>query len=154
MVLMRNVSHSHLRPSMQHRAARAAALALVASFLLAVAALGASVAPKPGKYAGSVESVFTLGLSVASNGKQVRALQTDFQAPCGVLSPNKVTTRFPALAIRNGRFRGSKHGLTITGHFTAPAVISGTVAYKGSLAGFTKKPRACKGSFPFTAKPV
>ena len=124
----------------------------MASLLFAVTVVAASVTPKPGKYACLVEGVFTIGLNVASNGKQIRALQTDFQAPCGVLSPKKITTRFPALAIRAGKFRGSKRGLTITGHFTSPAVISGTVAYKGSLAGFTKRPRACKGSFPFTAR--
>ena len=154
MVLMTRVLLPQRQPWIQRRFGRAAALGLVASVLLAVTAFAASVTPKPGKYAGRVEGVFTIGLTVAPNGKQIRALQTDFQAPCGVLSPMKVTTRFRSLAIRGGQFRGSKGVLTIKGHFTASAVISGTVTYKESLVGFTKKPRACKGSFPFTARPA
>jgi hypothetical protein len=133
---------------------RLVALGVVAAFVLSLSAF-ASVTPRSGRYSGRVEHVFTIGFRVSPNGKTITALQTDFQAPCGVISPNKVVTRFPKIAIHNGRFRGSKpNGLgayTITGRFSAANGVSGQVTGHELISGFTPKPKLCKFSVPFSA---
>ncbi|MDQ6774621.1 MAG: hypothetical protein M3071_00020 [Actinomycetota bacterium] len=133
---------------------RFAAAGVIAALVLAASTFAASVKPKLGRYSGHVESVFAIGFRVSSDGKRITVLQTDFQAPCGVLSPKKVVTRFPTIAIDNGRFGGSKGAYRIAGRFSAPAAASGMVSGQEKLIGFTKKPKLCKFSVPFSATRV
>jgi hypothetical protein len=153
---MTDPSHSSRTPSPGPAGVRRfVAVGVVAALVLAASAFAASVKPKLGRYSGHVESVFAIGFRVSSDGKRITVLQTDFQAPCGVLSPKKVVTRFPKIAIHNGRFRGSKPNgegaYRIAGRFSAPAAASGTVSGQEKLIGFTKKPKLCKFSVPFSA---
>jgi hypothetical protein len=88
--------------------------------------------------------VFTVDFKVSANRKTITGLTTDYQATegCGAPSNNVITTRFPTLAVRDGRFSGSVTRIppsklamhySVHGTFSTPTKASGTVGVRFSF---------------------
>ncbi len=120
---------------------------------------GASVNPRPGAYSYRTFS-FSISFKVSSNHKRITGLATNFEATtCAGNGSEKPVNKFPALQIRKGRFHGSvvkRRGATehvhVTGTFTAPDHVNGTIADRVTFRKNALPP--CKASATFTASRI
>jgi hypothetical protein len=157
---MRTALSAH--PRIRRLAAGACLAALALGALHAgsahAVATKAAATPKAGRWVGFAGG-FTVDFKVSANRKTITGLTTDYQATegCGAPSNNVITTRFPAVVIRDGRFDASvtripPSGLamhyTVVGRFSTPTKVSGSVSDDFNFPHNSEPP--CRSSNTFS----